>query len=587
VKKLLLVLPAAVAACLLAAAQAESDPVWSGQCGIAAKQTIWADYGWPSLLPILARHGTVLAVTNNPGSDYPAEARKRGAATFAFNVHMKNMTGTPAAPADPSSIEAAAQNQYQSAVARMGGCPTPLIVENELFGAANVTPWSGKYETYRSDVLSFLQDLAALGAHPALLVARSPYLGSSDAVNWWLQVSKVADVVREDYVPAPGIWKLGPVLGNRFLRERYRQAIADFTSIGIPANRLGIMISVLSAKGGGGRSDLEPASAWYQVVKWYALSAKEVAHETGLGSVFSWGWQEWTQKEVDPDKPKAACVWLWARDASLCNAPKKLGRSFDASRTEGQIVLAKGVVCRAPRFGSIATGEVNRLAAATGDRNAALSALFERLVASGFSSVSQSAARAAVKTVIERSFGGSRGRYVTALQQAHASPALARAVLGDEIRRARIEQTLRVATPKAREISAFYSAYPQLSVRLLEVSPQAPWLGGVHKGYALSGVAPAQVFTAPGRRTREIRTLLGTYAVKPIGASRPLGSLSLAAATPAIRAALESFERAQAFQQWLVAQERAALRTTTCRDDDLPQVAEVDLTQYLPFLALQ
>lgn len=586
-KKGLLVVLAALAAFLLAAGRAASDPVWAGQCGIATHETVWGDYGWPTLLPILARPGTLVAVTNNPGGDYPAEARARGAATFGFDVHMKDKIGTPGAPADPSTMQAAAEKQYQTTMQRMGGCTTPLIVENELFGAANVTPWSGKYAQYRADVLAYLQDLAALGAHPALLVARSPYLGSSDAVAWWLQVAKVADVVREDYIPAPGVWKLGPVLGNRLLRERYRQAVADFTSIGIPANRVGIMISVLSAKGGSGRSGLKPASAWFQVVKWYALSAKEVAHEVGLGSVFSWGWQQWTAKEVDPDKPKAACVWLWTRQQNLCNAPRMVGAGFDTSRTEGQIILPRGAVCSTPHFGSIGAGEVTRLTAVSGDRNAALSALFERLVAGHFAAASQSSVAATVAAVVHDSFGGSRARYLAALQQAHASPLLARAVLGDEIRRARIEQTLPVAKPTAREVSAFYSEYPQLLVRRVRISPKAAWLGGEREGYALSGAAPAQVFVVRSGRKSRVTTLLGAYTVKPIGAPQPLGALSLSAARPAITAALEVFERAKAFQQWTIVQQRGALRSTVCRADDLPQPADVDLTQYLPFLALQ
>src|SRR5262249_27010182 len=192
--------------------------------------------------------------------------------------------------------------------------------------------------------------------------------------------SKVADIVREDYLPATTIWRLGPILGNRFLRQSYRQAVTDFTSIGIPANRVGIMLSFLSAKGVGGRNGLQPASAWYQVVKWEALAAKEVAAELRLGSVFSWGWQMWNSKEIDPAKPKAACVWLWARTNRLCNAPRFLGPSFDRSLTAGQIALAHGTVLRAEGFGAVEARAVASLQALTGDRDAALSALFERLV---------------------------------------------------------------------------------------------------------------------------------------------------------------------------------------------------------------
>src|SRR5262249_11245972 len=191
-------------------------------------------------------------------------------------------------------------------------------------GAAPAPAWAASTAQYRANVLTFLQDLAAQGAHPVLLINKSPFAGSSDAVAWWRSVAKVADIVREVYLPATEVWPLGPILGNRLLRESYRDAVIALTSMGIPANRLGIMISFLSHRGVGGRNGLEPASAWYQVVKWEALSAKQVAREVGLGSIFSWGWQEWNRREMDPDKPKAACVWLWARTRSLCNAPRKL-----------------------------------------------------------------------------------------------------------------------------------------------------------------------------------------------------------------------------------------------------------------------
>src|SRR5262249_9507160 len=276
VGKLALVVVAAVAVCLFTAGRAASDPVFAGQCGIRAQQTVWGEYGWPSLLPIMAKPGTLLAATTSSTGDYAAAARARGAATYAFDLRMFQKVGTPSTPAHPSTIEGAATTQYNKAVVRTGGCATPLIVENELFGAGIPTPWTASTAQYRANVLAFLQDLAAKGAHPVLLIAKSPYSGSSDAVAWWRSVSQVADIVREVYLPATHIWPLGPILGNRLLRQSYRNAIAEMTSLGIPANRLGIMLSFLSHKGVGGRDGLEPASAWYQVVKWEALSAKKV-----------------------------------------------------------------------------------------------------------------------------------------------------------------------------------------------------------------------------------------------------------------------------------------------------------------------
>lgn len=586
--KLGLVVVAVVAACLFAAGRAASDPVWSGQCGIASQQTVWGEYGWPTLLPILAHPGTLLAVTTHSnGTDYAANARARGASTYAFDLGMKQKVGTPAAPADPSTLGAIAQREYQKAVVRSGGCATPLLVENELFGATTPTPWTASTSQYRANVLAYLQDLAALGAHPVLLVNKAPYLGSADAVAWWLSVVKVADVVREVYLPATNIWPLGPTLGNRLLRQSFRAAIAPFTSIGIPPSRLGIMLSFLSAKGIGGRNGLQPAAAWYQVVKWDALSAKEVASELRLGSVFSWGWQEWNRKEMDPTKPDAACVWLWARERTLCNAPRMLGKRFDASLTAGQIVLAHGTVCRAPGVGALGARAVGSLQALTGDRNAALTSLFERLVEVAEQPVSRHALLAAEREVIADSFHGNRSAYVAALRAAHATVGIARGVLTDELRRARLELERYAPKPTAAEVAAFYSSYPDLLVRLVRVSPSAPWVAGGKRGLAIAEAAPQRLFALPAGRKAHVATLLGTFAVRPLGPAQPLGSLPLSTVRPAIVAALRGFERAQSFERWTIARQNVVLAQTICLHDQLPQPAAIDLTEYLPFLRIQ
>ena len=576
----------AVLACLFAAGRAASDPAFAGQCGIKSQETVWGEYGWPTLLPILARPGTLLAASTHSGTDYSVKARARGAATYAFNLKLAMQVGTPTAPTDPATLEAAAQTQYQKAVARTGGCATPLVVENELFGAVTPTPWTASTAQYRANVLEFLTDLAATGAHPVLLVSKSPYLGSADAVAWWQAVSKVADIVREVYLPATKVWPLGPILGNRLLRVSYRNAVTTFTSIGIPANRLGVMISFLSAPGVGGRNGLQPASAWYQVVKWEALAAKQVAKELGLGSIFSWGWQEWNAKEMDPDKPKAACVWLWARTKRLCNAPKTLGKTFNSSLTDGQIELSHGTVCRAEGFGGIGAGAIGSLQALTGDRSAALSALFERVVESTEQKVPPKAVLAAEHEVILESFHGSRSAYLAGLRQSHATLGLARAILADEIRRARLEQPRYAPLPTGAEVSAFYTAYPDLLVRRVRVSPTPAWLAK-GTGFALSEAAPQRVFTAPTGEKSKIATLLGTFSVRPLAAAQPLGALPLSTARPSIVATLRGFERAQFFENWTIAQEDRALNKTICLKDQLPQPAAIDLTEYLPFLRIQ
>jgi len=578
---------AAVSACLLAAGQAASDPAFAGQCGIKAQQTVWADYGWPSLLPILARPGTLLAVTtHSPVNGYPVAVRRRGAATYAFDLKLKKRVGTPNAPADPSTIEAVAADEYGRAVPRTGGCATPLMVENELFGATTATPWAASTAQYRANVLAFLQDLAAKGAHPVLLINKSPYTGSSEAVSWWLSVAKVADIVREVYLPATNLWPLGPILGNRYIRQSYRDAARALTSIGIPASRVGLMLSFLSHKGVGGRNGLEPASAWYQVVKWEALAVKEVAKELGLGSVFSWGWQEWNSKEVDPDKPRAACVWLWARTRGLCNAPRKLGKGFDRSLTAGQIQLAHGTVCRAVGIGAVGGRSVGSLQTLTGDRNAAVSALFERIVEASEVPVSRRALRAAEREAVSDSFHGSRSAYLAAIKSAHATLGLARAVLADEIRRAHLERPRYAPRPTGGEVATFYASYPDLLVRRVHVSPAPPWLSA-RTGFALAESAPERLFSLPSGRKSLLSTLLGRFSVRPLGPVQPLGALPLSAVRPAIVTALRGFERAQSFERWTIAQQNRALNQTICLRDQLPQPAAIDLTQYLPFLRIQ
>ena len=51
------------------------------------------------------------------------------------------------------------------------------------------------------------------------------------------------------------------------------------------------------------------------------LAAKEVAGELGLPTLWSWGWATYIPTPPDADKPAAACVYLWARDQSLCDGP--------------------------------------------------------------------------------------------------------------------------------------------------------------------------------------------------------------------------------------------------------------------------
>jgi hypothetical protein len=580
-KRLLALTVFCAAAVFAPPAPAAGTPApYAGACGLPAAQPLWMDFGSIPYESVFGRPGAIIGASSG---DWPAKMRAAGASTVYFDLNLKNRVGTTIAPHDPSLLPARAQKFFDFAV-QQTACPKPVIVLNELAGAGLVTPWSDKNAQYRQNILSFVQLLAGLGAYPVLLVPVKPYAGG-DALAWWQQVSNSAEIVREVYVPATRTWKEGPIQGNRTLRTLYRQGVEDFEAMGIPPNKLGVMISFASTKGFGGRSGLQPAEAWFQVAKWQALAAKQVAAETGIASVWSWGWGTWNPKEQDPDKTFAACAWLWARATSLCDAPSQIA-DFETSLSEGQLaLLTPGQQCVVGRE-VLSNDAIQRLQRLTGERDTAFSALYQRLIESRSTPVSSRDVLAAERAVIAQAFKGSRAAYLAELRKVHASVTIARGVLGDQLRRAEVSSTMSARAPSASEIQVFYRSYPELLVRQVKASPAATWLDRKPQGLALSEVAPNWLFDIKTGRGGRVRTSEGVFTVKALNEALPLGAVPLGQATPAIKAALRSFARGAEYEQWSIARQRFGLNDAICARDDLPQPAAVDLTQYAPFLRL-
>jgi hypothetical protein len=552
-------------------------PAWAGSCGIPQTAPLWVDYGWSDSALTFAHPG---GVVTSATAGLTAQLRGAGASVVYFDLYLKNRVGQPATPANPATIVDRANKLFDYAVQQVG-CSTPTIVENELFGAGLVTPWSDTNAQYRQNVLTFLRQLASRGAHPVLLVNSVPYT-AGDAGIWWQQVAAVADIVREDYVPATKIWKQGALVGNRTLRTAYRKSITDFTAIGIPAQRLGIMVSFSTTPGLGGRNGLEPASAWYEVGKWQALAAKAVAAELGVGSIWSWGWAQRTPAEQNADKATAACVWVWARDQSLCDAPAEAGAGFDASLDEGQIELPPGTQCLVGQR-PLSAAAISSLQTLTGDRDTAYTAIYERVVESVTAPVSQDQVLAAERSVISTRFHGSRAAYLVALAQAHATVKQARDVLGDELRRAQVEARLTVAPPGPTEVQTFYESYPDLLVRRVSARTPVAWLGGRTSGLLISAIAPETLFSG-GAQT--LWTPSGKVSITPQAPAVPLGTVPLSEVRSAIVVALREFARGEAFERWSESRQNGALAATVCVRDELPAPGAVELTTYLPFLQL-
>ena len=170
------------------------------------------------------------------------------------------------------------------------------------------------------------------------------------------------------------------------------------------------MLAFQTRRGSGGREGLEPAGAWFEVAKLQALAAKHIARELRLGYVVSWGWGFFNEQARDPDKLGAGCVWLWARDPSLC-AAGALPERFDRDLRAGQIDLPSGVRC-ALGNATITTNEIAALARVTRDADAALTILYARLVQQQAASIGPGEARAAERVIVQRRFGGSREQYL-------------------------------------------------------------------------------------------------------------------------------------------------------------------------------
>jgi hypothetical protein len=440
VKSLFAVVAAGVVAGSLVGGAGAERQQGRDACGIPTTTPVWIDYAEGSVAPdvraLFAQPGVVVTAS---GTAIPKAFRDHGAATTYFELHLPDLVGQPSAPADPGSIDAVAGALFQRATTSTA-CGSPVIALNELFGESIPAPWSQSNATYRANVLALMKGLSDRGARPVLFVHGDPNTDGA-AADWWRQVAGVGSIVYELYFSGARLSQLGPVLGARRVREGGRGFVAQFEGIGVAPAKLGIALGFHSAltAGIGGRQGLQPVEAWLRVVKWEAIATAQVAKEAGLASIWSWGWALFGG--TDPDKVVTACVYLWARDPALCDGPGRAGQAFNASRDEGQIVLPAGVTC-AFDGGTVRTSAVDALAALIRNRNSALSALFGRAAVQSEASVPQGQVLAVERRAIARKFHGSRRAYLEALTRVHASLAVARDVIRDELRRRAIGQKL-------------------------------------------------------------------------------------------------------------------------------------------------
>ena len=429
-------------------------------------------------------------------------------------------------------------------------------------------------------MLAYLQRLAERGARPFLLLSNRPYTRDEVADEWWRDVAKVSDIVTETYFSGPSVSHQGAVAGSRRLRGTLRSRLESLVQIGIPTNRLGVMLTFSSTPHAGGREGLQPLSRWLDVVKWEALAAKQVSSELQLASVWSWGWAAFSPAGNDPDKPIAACTWLWTRDHKLCDAPSLAGSQLDQSLDVGAVPAAD-TVCLLGKT-KLLTADVAALTRLTGDRELAFSAELQHAVLVEGRPVATRDVLQAERDVIADRFHGSRSAYGSALAAAHVTITLARQILADELRRRSVEAGLRVPAPTGRQAHAWFDTYGGTTARAVRVDRPVSWLADSRSGIALAQSAPARIFTV---RPGESLTIRGAH-VRALGEAAPLGSFPFHDAAPSVRRALLAQARDIAFATWSRRRQNQSLSRLTCRHDRPPQPATVDLTTYVPFLSV-
>jgi hypothetical protein len=300
--------------------------------------------------------------------------------------------------------------------------------------------------------------------------------------------------------------------------------------------------------------------------------------------VWSWGWAQRNERSNDPDKTYAACVWLWARDASLCDAPAELGRELDTDTKTGQLGLPRGTRCM---YGStpLTAASVATLAKVTRDRELALTALVARAIERERTQVSPSEALALERRVVGARFRGSEAAYRSALADAGASVAVARGILGDELRWQEIVDRLSFARVSSADVERFRVTFAPVLAREVTVTPAPSWLPE-GRGVALATSAPEVVFRLTTGRRTTIRTVEGSFVVEARDDVTALGALPADLARAAVTRELRSERRADAHAAWTIRMQRSAESKLVCERDRLPELGVVTLAAFTPFLSL-
>ena len=167
-----------------------------------------------------------------------------------------------------------------------------------------------------------------------------------------------------------------------------------------------------------------------------------------------------------------------------------------------------------------------------------------------------------------------------------ATEGLARGIIADELRQQRMGRRFRAPNPTGQQVTEYHENFSQQPARMVEVKPRAWWLGERRAGLAIGSIAPPQVFSLPAGKKVKIRTADGVFQVRALDQTMPLGAFPVGVARNSVVAALRETSRRQLFERWFNRPLNDQLKNLRCADDQLPAVAVVDMTTFLPFLTL-
>jgi hypothetical protein len=225
------------------------------------------------------------------------------------------------------------------------------------------------------------------------------------------------------------------------------------------------------------------------------------------------------------------------------------------------------------------------VAKVTGDRELALTALVTRAAARERATVSPFEALALERRVVASRFRGSTSAFRTALTESGASLAVARGILGDELRAREIAGRLAVGSVSSADVKRFRETFAPVLTREVTVSPAPSWLPE-GRGVVLATSAPATVFSIASGHRVTVRTAEGAFVVEARGEATALATVSDGPARAAVVRELRAERRAVAFAEWTIRMQKAAESKLVCERDRLPELGVVTLSAFAPFLSL-